>query len=154
MTISGWPSSSRALYPSILYSRTHRKARRLPLKICRMEPARRRLVTRRYGSAQNKLGVIACNTFGWTPAVSINRTILSLQKLLTLCFAGTACRLNAMSICQICRGISLVLITWPGNRHFGNPDSSPEAGRFKSLLLRYQLNSSARNPSGLVVRVL
>jgi len=104
MAISAWPSSSRAPYPSMLYFRTHGKGRRSALKICRME--RRRLVTRRYCSAQNRLGVMACNTFGWTPAVSINRTAPSLQKLSTLCFAGTACRLNAMSICQMCRGIS------------------------------------------------
>jgi len=154
MAISAWPSSLRAPHPNILYFRTHGKRMKSPLKIYRMEPARRRLVTRRYGSAQNRLDVMAYNTFGWTPAVSINRTTLNLQKLLTLCFAGTACRLNATSICQMCRGLPPTLMTWPGNRHFGNPDSSLEVRPFKSLLLRHQLNSSAGNPSGLVVRVL
>jgi hypothetical protein len=98
--------------------------------------------------------VIACNTFRWTLAILINRIALSLQKLLTLCFASIACRQDATFICQTYRELPLMLMTWPRNCHFGNLDSSLEAGPFKSLLLRYQLNSFAGNTSGLVVRVL
>lgn len=155
MAISASPSSSTAPYLNMLYFRTHGNRMRSPSKICRIEPARRRLVTRRSGSAENRLGVMACNTFGWIPAVSINRTALSLLKLSTPCFAGTAYRLNATSICQMCRRSSPIVMTWPWpGKHFGNPDGSLEAGPFKSLLPQHQLNPSAGNPSGLVVRVL
>jgi len=36
------------------------------MKICKKEPTGRRLAIRRSGSAENRRGVTACNTFGWT----------------------------------------------------------------------------------------
>jgi hypothetical protein len=51
--------------------------------------ARARLAMTRSGSAENRLDAMACNTFGWTPVVSTNRTAPSSQRLSTLCFAGT-----------------------------------------------------------------
>jgi hypothetical protein len=59
-----------------------------------------------------------------------------------------------MSTCQMCPELPSKLMNWPGNRYFGNQDDSLEAGPFKSLLLRDQLNSSVGNISGLIVRVL
>jgi hypothetical protein len=54
--------------------------------------------TRRSGSVENRLDVIACNTSGLIRVVSINQIVMSLQKLLTLCFDGTVMRRNATSI--------------------------------------------------------
>ena len=147
MVISAWPSSSRAPYPSMLYFRTHGKGRRSPSKSCRMEPARRRLATRRYGSAQNRRSVMACNTFGWTHAASTSRAALSFLKRLIPCFAGTVSRLNVTFIYQMCRNLLLILTTCFGNRHFGTANGSLEAGPFKSSLLRHPSNSFRKKGS-------
>ena len=110
--------------------------------------ARARLAMTRSGSAENRPDAMACNTFGWTPVASTNRTALSSQRLSTPCFAGTVMRLNATSISQMFRDLPSTPTTsptsCPGNRHFGKADGSLGAGPFKSLLLRHQLNSSPK----------
>ena len=70
-----------------------------------MAPVRTRLAIARSDSAENKLGVMAYNTFGWIHVVLISQITPSLQRLSTLCFAGIVMRLNAMSICQMFQGI-------------------------------------------------
>jgi hypothetical protein len=48
--------------------------------------------TTRSGSVRSRLLTMACNTSGWTPAVSISQAALSFRRLLTQCFAGTRMR--------------------------------------------------------------
>jgi len=103
-----------------------------------------RLGIARSSFAENKQDATACNIFGWTPVVSTNRIAPSSKRLLTLCFTGIAMQLNAMYICQTFRNLLAMLMTSLtnriGNRHFGKADGSLEAGPFKSLLRRLQLN--------------
>src|ERR1700716_826462 len=100
-----------------------------------MARARTRLAIARSDSAENKLGMMAYNTFGWIHVVSTSQITPSLQRLSTPCFAGIAMLLNAMSICQMFQGMHLTLTTrsasCPGNRHFVKADGSLRAGHFK-----------------------
>jgi hypothetical protein len=110
-----------------------------------MARVKARLATARYSSAENRRGVTVYNTFGWTPAVSINPMPSSFRKLLTRCFAGTSMRLSATFICQMFRDleqIRLMGLTRTGNRHFGKAHGSHEAGLCKSLLRRHQSRTS------------
>ena len=93
----------------------------------------------------------------WVDTCCIDKSnSTELQRLSTLCFAGTAMRLNATSICQMFRDLLSILTTSLtsrlGNRHFGKADGSLEAGPFKSLLRRLQLNSSQKRGSYSVIR--
>ena len=85
----------------------------------------------RYSSAVNKLSVMACNTFGWTPAISTNLIPSIFRRLSTRCFAGIRMRSNAMSISQMCRQSNgKQVIRSPsilGNQHFGQVNGLLEA---------------------------
>jgi hypothetical protein len=63
-----------------------------------MALGRIRLDMRRFGSIENKPGVMTYITSGWTLAILINRAIESFRKLLTPYFAGIAKRQNATYI--------------------------------------------------------
>ena len=60
---------------------------------------RKRLDIKRFSSVENKLDIITSNTFGLIYVILINRIIISLQRLLTLCFSGTVIQRNAMCFC-------------------------------------------------------
>jgi hypothetical protein len=65
----------------------------------------------------NKRDTMPCNTSGLIRVVSIGRTIMSSQKLSTLCFDGTVMRPNATSICQMFRRLSSISATSPISYH-------------------------------------
>ena len=54
-----------------------------------MARERARLAITRSGSTDNRLNIIAYNTFKWIPTASTNQTILNFKRLLTLCFTST-----------------------------------------------------------------
>jgi hypothetical protein len=129
--------------------------RRSPSKIWQKVLGILRLDIKRSSSAQSKPLVIVCNISGWTLVASTNRTTPSSQRLLTLCFAGIAMRLNATYICKMFRQMNTTRITCPlshGKRPFGKADGSPEAGHYKSLLLHHRLNSFPERASESVIR--
>src|SRR6266496_4628273 len=113
-----------------------------------MALGRTRLDTRRFGSAENKPDAMVSSTSGLIHVASTNRTIMSSQKLSTLCFDGTVMRSNATSICQMFHRpsstLATSLISYHGKWHSEQADGLREAGPFKSLLLRYQLSSSLK----------
>lgn len=100
----------------------------------------------RYDFAENRRGVMAWNTSGWTHAVSTNRVALSSPKLSTRCFAGTRKRPDVMSICRMFRhGSGKQVIRLPsvlGNLLSEQANGLHEAGPYKNSLLQDQLNSS------------
>jgi len=118
--------------------------------------ARARLAIKRFDSAENKPPPTVCNTSGSTVVALTNQAAPSFQKLSTLCFAGTMMRVNAMCIYQTFQSVALLrTICSPSgyeNQLFGKVDGLLGAGRFKSLLLRHQLNSSLWRASGSVIR--
>jgi len=67
-----------------------------------MELGRTRLDIRRFGSAENRLDVMACSISGLTHAVSTNPIVSSFKEVLTRCFDGTGIRPNAMFFWQMC----------------------------------------------------
>src|SRR6266536_6272296 len=103
-----------------------------------------RLDTRRFGSAENKLDVMAYATSGWTLAVLTNRAIGSFRKLLTRCFAGIAKRQNATYIWQMFRRtIKSTCLYSRGEQLLGIVDGLPVVGHFKSLSRRHRSSSFA-----------
>jgi hypothetical protein len=134
---------------------------RIPGKRAKRSPSknwalgRASLAMRRSGSVENRPNAMACNTFGWTPVASTDRTTPSSQKLLTQCFAGIVVRLDATSICRTFRALhSIPTIrpaTYPLNQLFGQVDGLLEAGRSKSSLPRVRSNSSPEKVIDLVI---
>ena len=115
----------------------------------RWHEQRTRLATARYSSAENRLGVTACNTFGWTHAVSTNRVAPSSQRLSTRCFAGTRdaakCYVYLSDVSTTKRKASdQVYRVYLGIGFSDKANGLLEAGPFKSSLPRHQLNSSLR----------
>jgi len=110
--------------------------------------ARARLATTRSVSVRSRLPTMAYNTSGWTPAVSTSQAVLSFRRLSTQCFAGTKMRPNAMSVYRMFQQGSgkqaIGSLSILGNRLFGQVDSLPGVGLFKSFLRQVQLNSSLK----------
>jgi hypothetical protein len=80
---------------------------------------------------------ITYNISGLILVASTKRIILSLQKLSTQSFAGTAMLLNATSICQMFQDLPPILIITltccPGNRLFGKVSGSRGDGPCKNF---------------------
>jgi hypothetical protein len=93
----------------------------------------------RFGSAENKPDVMACNTFGLIRVVLTYQTMTSSQRLLTLCSAGTVIRLNATFISRMSQDLPCTLLTSSAsclrNWLFRRADGLLRDGHFKSLLL-------------------
>ena len=141
MAISVWPSLKRAIYLSILYSRTYGNKiiiRKWYIRKWWAGLARIRMVSRRLGSIENKLDKIVCYISGLIPAVLISKIRPNSRTLSTLCSVGIAMQVDVMSICRMFPQRSekqvisrqSILGTWA----FMRADGSLEAGHSKSFL--------------------
>src|SRR6266480_92304 len=104
-----------------------------------MVQAMPKLATERFSFVKSKLLRTASNSSGLTLAVLTNQAARSLQRRLTLCFAGTRMRLDAMCICLTFQPAVLLETAGSpadGKRHSRKVDGLLVAGRFKSLLLQ------------------
>jgi len=102
-----------------------------------------RLAMTRYGFAENRLDVMACDTFGWTVVALINQAVPCYRKLLSPCFVGTIMRSNATYISRMFLDLPWTpIVSLPrssGNRPSGKANGLPGVGLFKSFLLQYLL---------------
>jgi hypothetical protein len=104
---------------------------------------------------ESRPNATACNTFGWTPVVSIKKISPNSQRLLTRCFAGIGMQINAMYIYQMSQKATTKRMNHPsphGSQLFGIVDSLHEAARFRSLSLINQRNSSPPRVCGCVTK--
>src|SRR5258707_678391 len=83
----------------MLFSHTHGEMRvkRSLLKTWTKVPGETRLDMRSFGSVENRLDWIACDTFGLTPVVSTSQTKSNSPKSSVLCSAGITTQLTATS---------------------------------------------------------
>ncbi len=97
----------------------------------------------RYGSAENGLDVMACDTFGWIVVALINQAVPCYPKPLSLCFVGIIMRSNATYISRMFLDLSWTprasLPRSSGNRPSRKASGSPGVGLFKSFLLQHLL---------------
>ncbi|PQE29899.1 hypothetical protein CJF32_00000561 [Rutstroemia sp. NJR-2017a WRK4] len=109
-------------YRSMLYSYTYGLGRRSPLNVCRMEPARRTLLGRRYGFTRSRLYRTACHTLG----AELAEATKSMFRRYLISTTYYIC-LPDISRSVICTN------ELAGNRPFGNLDGSLEAGPLQEL---------------------
>src|SRR5947207_12778167 len=105
----------------------------------------------RSGSVENKPDKTTWNTSGLTPVVSTRQISPNSRRLSTPCFAGTATRLDAMSIYRMFLALPSIptrsLTHGRGNQISGKADGLLGVGHSKSFLLRPRSNSSPKSPS-------
>jgi hypothetical protein len=96
------------------------------------------LAMRRSGSVENKPDKMTRNTFGLTPVALTRQITPNSRRLLTLCLAGTATRLDATSICQMFQTLPSIptrtLTRGRGNRISGKADGSSGGWTLQELL--------------------
>jgi hypothetical protein len=115
--------------------------------------ARISLAMRRSGSAENKPDKTTWNTSGLTPVVSTRQISPNSRRLSTPCFAGTATRLDAMSIYRMFLALPSTptrsLTYGRGNRISRKADGLLGVGHSKSFWLPLRSNFSREKVSGL-----
>jgi hypothetical protein len=138
------------------HTRKERILRRSLSKTWRMALARISLAIRRSGSAENGPGKTTWNTSKLTPVILTRQISPNSRRLLTLCFAGTAMRLDAISIYRMFLALPSTPTRSPtrgyGNRISRKADGLLGVGHSKSFWLPLRSNSSRENARDLVIK--